>query len=295
MNNGYAICFNEWALDKDIKSELGLLLIISSLTAEKGYCYASNSYFSNLFDLKEETISRRIKKLSSKGYIEIKYNKRGAEIISREIRLSKTSFDDCRKRHSTIDENVKDNNTSNNNTSNNNKEKNKQKRKDEPNAKRITTDQHPKNEKEEQNTNDKNNIAILSNPSESTSHENKKKVSTQGRKVKIDSRAICEPLNQYQLLNENEKDLFQEYLEMRESIKVKTTERIAKRLLNTYFYLGRNPKIIENAINANWRDFYPLKKFEKQKTQQEKQQEAIERVLERKRQGGGSLFGEIGL
>ena len=82
---------------------------------------------------------------------------------------------------------------------------------------------------------------------------------------------------------------------MRESIKVKTTERIAKRLLNTYFYLGRNPKIIENAINANWRDFYPLKKFEKQKTQQEKQQEAIERVLERKRQGGGSLFGEIGL
>ena len=29
INNGYAICFNEWSLDKSIKNELGLLLIIS--------------------------------------------------------------------------------------------------------------------------------------------------------------------------------------------------------------------------------------------------------------------------
>ena len=40
MENGYSICFNEWALDQTIKNELGLLLIISSLSAEKGYCYA---------------------------------------------------------------------------------------------------------------------------------------------------------------------------------------------------------------------------------------------------------------
>ena len=40
--NGYAICFNDWALDKSIKNELGLLLIISSLCAKEGYCYATN-------------------------------------------------------------------------------------------------------------------------------------------------------------------------------------------------------------------------------------------------------------
>ena len=34
MENGYAICMNEWALDKDIKNELGLLFIISCLCAE---------------------------------------------------------------------------------------------------------------------------------------------------------------------------------------------------------------------------------------------------------------------
>jgi biotin operon repressor len=92
-----------------------------------------------------------------------------------------------------------------------------------------------------------------------------------------------------------EKDLYIEYVKLRKIMKLKTTEDINNRLLNTYFDLGRNPKIIENAINANWRDFYPLKNFEQQKTQEQKQQEAIERVLERKRQGGGSLFGEIGL
>ena len=76
MNNGYSICFNEWALDKDIKNELGLLLIISSLTAEKGYCYASNKYLASLFETTEETISRKIKTLQDKNYITVEYEKK---------------------------------------------------------------------------------------------------------------------------------------------------------------------------------------------------------------------------
>ena len=58
MNKGYALCFNEWALDEDIKNDLRLLIIISSLTAEKGYCYASNKYFAEIFNTTEETISK---------------------------------------------------------------------------------------------------------------------------------------------------------------------------------------------------------------------------------------------
>ena len=68
MENGYSLCFNEWALDKDIKNELGLLLIVSSLTAEKGYCYASNKYLGELFNEPEPTISRKLNKLANKGY-----------------------------------------------------------------------------------------------------------------------------------------------------------------------------------------------------------------------------------
>ena len=117
MKEGYAICFNQWALDSDIKCELGLLIIISSLTAEKGYCYASNTYLANIFDTTEISISRKINKLASKNYIAIEYEKRGCEVISRKIRLTKMLIDDYQKCYSTINKNVKDNNTSINNTS----------------------------------------------------------------------------------------------------------------------------------------------------------------------------------
>ena len=116
MNNGYSICFNEWALDSDIKNELNLLLIISSLTAEKGYCFASNKYFAELFETNETLISRKIKKLEKKKYIIIEYEKKGSQIVSRKIRLSKMITVDYRKSKSSIIENDKDNNTSINNT-----------------------------------------------------------------------------------------------------------------------------------------------------------------------------------
>lgn len=120
MNKGYSICFNEWALDKEIKNELGLLLIISSLCAEKGYCYASNKFLANIFNTNEITISRKIKLLENKHYISIEYEKRGCQVTSRKIRLTKMLIDDYQNCESTINKNVKENNISNNNTSNNN-------------------------------------------------------------------------------------------------------------------------------------------------------------------------------
>ena len=139
--NGYSICFNEWALDKTIKSELGLLLIISGLCAERGYCFASNEYFSNLFDVDEVTISRKLKKLEKKSYIKIMYSRNGYRVENREIRLTKMSppinknvngsinknvnGSINKNVNGSINKNVKYNNTSNNitiinNTSNNN-------------------------------------------------------------------------------------------------------------------------------------------------------------------------------
>lgn len=118
MKNGYSICFNEWALDKDINNELSLLLIISSLSAEKGYCFASNKYLADLFDIREETISRKLKKLCDKKYITIEYEKKGCEITNRIIRLTKLSIHDCEINQSTIDQKVKENNISINNKEN---------------------------------------------------------------------------------------------------------------------------------------------------------------------------------
>lgn len=124
MTGGYAICLNEWIFDTTIKCELNLLLYISSLTAEKGYCFASNQYFAEKFNTNEVNISRKIKKLEEKGYITIEYTKRGCEIIDRKIRLTKMLTDDYQKCQPTINKNVKDNNTIINNANNNIKKEN---------------------------------------------------------------------------------------------------------------------------------------------------------------------------
>jgi hypothetical protein len=117
IENGYGICFNSWAFDNDIKNELGLLLIISSLSSKLGYCSASNEYLSNLFKIDKYRICKRIKRLEKKGYIRCEYDKRGTQILSRKIyilRLPKTATDHCQKRQPTIAKNGKENNISNN-------------------------------------------------------------------------------------------------------------------------------------------------------------------------------------
>lgn len=119
MINGYGICLNEWLEDESIKTELRLLIKISSLTAEKGFCYASNGFFADYFSTSDVTISKQIKKLEKLNYIEIQYEKRGAEILKRFIRLKKTLTDDYQKLKPTIKENFKENITSINNISNN--------------------------------------------------------------------------------------------------------------------------------------------------------------------------------
>lgn len=115
INDGYAICFNEWAIDKDIKNELGLLLIISSLCADKGYCWATNEYLSKLFEESEVNISRKINKLEEKDYISVDYEKQGCKVTKRIITINKIvnrNVYDYQKCYPTINKNVKENNTS---------------------------------------------------------------------------------------------------------------------------------------------------------------------------------------
>ena len=110
INNGYAICFNEWTLDKSIKNELRLLLIVSSLCAKEGYCFATNDYLAKLFGEDECSISRKLKKLEDKNYIKITYKKNGNVVSSREIRLTKISTAVDKKINGAVDKNVKENN-----------------------------------------------------------------------------------------------------------------------------------------------------------------------------------------
>ena len=64
--------------------------VINSLSNNKEYCYASNSYFANTLSVKEKTISNSINNLKRKKYIEVKFVNRqrriylNNEIVSKE-------------------------------------------------------------------------------------------------------------------------------------------------------------------------------------------------------------------
>lgn len=47
--------------------------VINSLSNNKEYCYASNSYFANTLSVKEKTISNSINYLKRKKYIDVKF------------------------------------------------------------------------------------------------------------------------------------------------------------------------------------------------------------------------------
>lgn len=119
MNQGYAIALNEWIFDTRIKSELPLLLYISSLTAAEGYAYPCNKHLADKFNTTDVTISRKLAKLEKLGYINMHYIKRGSQVVARHIRLTKMLTDGYQKCYPTVNKNVKEKSTNNNNTRSN--------------------------------------------------------------------------------------------------------------------------------------------------------------------------------
>lgn len=138
MNKAYyAIIPAKIRYDKSLPPNAKLLYgEITALANEKGYCYAKNSYFAELYDVAPETVSRWIKKLKDKAFIKTQciYKDGTNQIIERRIYINDCSYpidknvntprqkcqDPIDENVKTpIDENVKDNNTSINNTINN--------------------------------------------------------------------------------------------------------------------------------------------------------------------------------
>lgn len=116
----YAIIPANVRYDDDLTPNSKLLYgEITALCNEKGYCWASNEYFSKLYGVSKTSISNWISQLRNKGYItcEIVYKEGTKEILNRYIKIStypiKENF------NTPIKENFKDNNTVINNTINN--------------------------------------------------------------------------------------------------------------------------------------------------------------------------------
>lgn len=99
---------------------------ITALCNEKGFCWANNSYFSELYGASKYTVSRWIKSLVDAGYItsEIVYKEGTKEVDKRMLKIAdpiaKIGNTYCENQQYPIDEKRKDNNTRFNNTINKN-------------------------------------------------------------------------------------------------------------------------------------------------------------------------------
>ena len=83
-----------------------ILIYILSLCKKYGYCWATNEFFSNSFNVSKQTISKSISSLFNYGYIVLQYDKKEKNNFKRKIIVSEV----FKKRISDIQENL---NTSN--------------------------------------------------------------------------------------------------------------------------------------------------------------------------------------
>ncbi|MGX1430785.1 putative phage protein (TIGR02220 family) [Cytobacillus horneckiae] len=119
----YAIIPANVRYDEELTPNAKLLYgEITALCNEKGYCWASNSYFADLYRVSKVSISKWINQLIEKGYLnsEIIYKEGTKEILNRYLTIVNAPIKE--KLNTPIKEKFKDNNTSFNTTSNNKKE-----------------------------------------------------------------------------------------------------------------------------------------------------------------------------
>ena len=121
--NYYAIIPAEVRYNKSLKDKAKLLYgEIVALSDKNGYCYASNRYFADLYEITLTTVSLLIKNLVDNGYIEseIIYKEGTKEILNRYLKIVKGGY--LKNIKEGYLKKIKDNNTSINNTSINIKE-----------------------------------------------------------------------------------------------------------------------------------------------------------------------------
>jgi hypothetical protein len=131
QKNYYAIIPANVRYDKELPSSAKLLYgELTALSNEKGFCWATNEYFAELYGVHNKSISRLISQLEKKGYVKSELIFEGKQVKERHIYITSensnvtTSTQNCSEGMNKIvttpsHKIVTDNNTSFNNTNNN--------------------------------------------------------------------------------------------------------------------------------------------------------------------------------
>ena len=61
---------------------------ITALASKEGYCFASNRYFANLYEVTKNTISSWISDLHKAGFVSVQLIKEGNQVIERRIGIT---------------------------------------------------------------------------------------------------------------------------------------------------------------------------------------------------------------
>ena len=129
----YAIIPAEVRYCKELTANAKLLYgELTALSNDKGFCWASNSYFAELYEVTPQAISKWINQLDKLGFVNLEYIRQGKEIKQRNIYINTyqqkdrgVSTNDCEginKKLIGYQQKVKENNTVN--TTINNKDNN---------------------------------------------------------------------------------------------------------------------------------------------------------------------------
>jgi Mn-dependent DtxR family transcriptional regulator len=74
----------------DLKANAKLLYgEITALSSKEGYCFATNRYFADLYNVTKNTVSLWVSQLHKKGFISVELIKKGEQITERRIGITK--------------------------------------------------------------------------------------------------------------------------------------------------------------------------------------------------------------
>ena len=234
QRNYYAIIPANVRYDKNLKDKAKLLYgEITALCNEKGYCWASNRYFAELYSVSIKTISTLIKNLIDNGYIysEIIYKDGSKEIDKRYLKLVNNPIENIV--NTPMEEKV--------NT---------------PMEEKVNTPMEEKvNTPMEEKVKDNN--TIFNNTIINNKKEKKEKASSKNNKSEIDM-LIEEYTNNTEL-----KNTLIEFVKHRKSLKAPMTTRALKQLMNKLNSLATNDftkiEILNESILNGWKGVFPLK------------------------------------
>ena len=208
---------------------------ITALTNEKGYCWAGNRYFADLYNVTTVTVSRWIKMLCDKGYLtsNIFYKSGTKEIECRQLSITGNKTIVQQKCYDPI---IKNDNTP----------PIEMLRGVNKNVKTPIQKSAPPINKNVRENNTYNNTFNI------TSNKKKERRKKTGYDEIIDS--LVE--------NEELKDTLREFIKLRQMIKAPMTDKALKLLITKVSKMGdveTQIEILNQSIENSWKSVYPLK------------------------------------